>query len=333
MSSTPNSIAKLLSINHVNFYVLDASVWQRWFEFYLDFKTIGQTIANSSIGDTFKIILQQGQFQIHISESLNRHSRVAKYLENHPQGIGEIGFRVQEPATEMIPSWGDIVHTFVSGTNPTNSNQAIAAKSSKNLFTAIDHVVINADKVAPVAAWYAQNLGLVCGESFAIETANSALRSVVMKSGNHSVQNSGESYGQDSGETSSLAPIQIPLNEPSTPNSQIQEFLNYNGGAGVQHLALLTDDIETAVDKLRARGLDFLETSPPILVEDQDLSSKPRLLQIFTKPIFGEPTFFLEIIQRQNQAQGFGAKNFQALFEAVERQQLTPTIPKLSPKF
>ncbi len=284
----------LLYIHHVNFYVHDATQWRRWFEFLLGF----QAIASLNTNDTHTEILQQGKIQIHVSEALNRYSPVAKYLANHPQGIGEIGFTVKEPSPDLTPPWGDVNHTFIQDLGITSHNFA------NSLFTAIDHVVINVSEMSSTAAWYAQNMGLSRGDRFTIQTEYSALSSIVMKSADGN------------------QPIQIPINEPTTPNSQIQEFLNYNNGAGVQHLALLTDDITATVAKLKQRGVDFLETSPPILVEQQDQTSGQTLMQIFTKPIFNEPTFFLEIIQRQNHAQGFGERNFQALFEAVERQQL-----------
>jgi 4-hydroxyphenylpyruvate dioxygenase len=296
MKSTLKS-TDLLYIHHVNFYVKDAALWKKWFEFYLDFQAIASTNSNHTQIE----ILQQGKIQIHISAALNSYSPVAKYLKEHPHGIGEIGFAVRETREtipDLLPTWGDVIHKFIQDPLTQDLNQ----NSSSSLFTAIDHIVINVPEMQSTAAWYGENLGLDCGDRFSIQTENSALRSIVMKSPDNKVQ--------------------IPINEPSTSNSQIQEFLNFNGGAGVQHLALLTNDIYATIIKLKQRGVNFLDTNPPILVEQQDVDSGQRLMQIFTKPIFNEPTFFFEIIQRQNHAQGFGEKNFQALFEAVERQQL-----------
>jgi 4-hydroxyphenylpyruvate dioxygenase len=308
MKSTLKS-TDLLYIHHVNFYVDDANLWKKWFEFYLDF----QAIASKNINHTQIEILQQGKIQIHISAALNLHSPVAKYLKNHPQGIGEIGFAVKGTIPDLIPDWGDVIHKFVQVNlasdqeeNQENIHQNhLKQSSSKSGLSAIDHIVINVPHLQLTAAWYSQNMGLDCGDRFSIHTETSALRSIVMRSPD--------------------CKIQIPINEPSTPNSQIQEFLNFNSGSGVQHLALLTDDIYATVAKLKLRGVEFLETIPSILVEQQDEHSGQKLMQIFTKPIFNEPTFFFEIIQRQNKAQGFGEKNFQALFEAVERQQFMPT--------
>jgi len=324
MKLTPKSTSKLpelLYIHHVNFYVKDATLWQRWFEYYLDF----QAIAHTNHNFTRTEILEHNQIQIRISEALSSHSPVAKYLQNHPQGIGEIGFAVPESVNipDLIPNWGDITHTFIHPELPIDIDRTAKRsirtpnqKLFKYLFSAIDHIVVNVPQMDAAAAWYAENLGLYSGDRFSIQTAHSALRSVVMKSSEWKLS-------EERSLNSNQIPIQIPINEPSTPNSQIQEFLNYNNGAGIQHLALLTDNIAGTVAKLKQRGVNFLETSPPILIDRKDIYSGQALMQIFTKPIFNEPTFFFEIIQRQNHAQGFGEKNFQALFEAVERQQLT----------
>jgi 4-hydroxyphenylpyruvate dioxygenase len=317
----PSKLAELLYIHHVNFYVKDANLWQRWFEFYLDF----QAIAHIHHNFTHTVILEHNKIQIRISEALSSCSPVAKYLQNHPQGIGEIGFAVPKSANipDLIPSWGDITHTFIHSELPINRvrdaqplNRTPNQELSECLFSAIDHVVVNVAQMDLAAAWYTENLGLYSGDRFTIQTEYSALRSVVMKSPERELR-------EERSLSSNQIPIQIPINEPSTPNSQIQEFLNYNNGAGIQHLALLTDNIGRTVARLKHRGVNFLETSPPILIDRQDICSGQALMQIFTKPIFNEPTFFFEIIQRQNHAQGFGEKNFQALFEAVERQQLT----------
>lgn len=276
------------SIHHVNFYVTDASYWCQWFANYFGF----QHQATYKTASTLTMILKQGQVQFRVSEALCSNSPVAEYLENHPQGVGEIALAVTEKKPDLLPPWGDLNHRF----EPVlTSNQ-----DSQTDFIAIDHVVVNVAKIADAASWYHENLDLDWGDRFTIQTNYSALRSVVMQSGQ----------------------VQIPLNEPGSATSQIQVFLDHNRGAGVQHLALLTANIENTVARLRQRGVEFLETTPPILVESQN-QGRSQLKQIFTKPIFPEPTFFLEIIERHNAAQGFGERNFQSLFEAVEQQQLS----------
>ena len=160
-----------------------------------------------------------------------------------------------------------------------------------------------------------------------IHTEYSALRSIVMT---------------DYDET-----IKMPINEPANGKrkSQIQEYVDYYGGPGIQHIALLTDDIVAAVTALKARGLEFLtipktyykllreklaaQTSIQVTESLEaleklhilvDYDEKGYLLQIFTKPVEDRPTLFLEIIQRHNHG-GFGAGNFKSLFESIEIEQ------------
>jgi 4-hydroxyphenylpyruvate dioxygenase len=142
--------------------------------------------------------------------------------------------------------------------------------------------------------------------------------------------------------------LQFPINEPTSASSQIQEFLDVNRGSGIQHIALQTPQIVNAIAQLRDLGLIFLHIPPSyytelklkyptlplspakldeiaaqeILVDWQDKSKQALLLQTFTQPIFKEPTFFFELIERRQEAQGFGEGNFRALFEAIEREQI-----------
>jgi 4-hydroxyphenylpyruvate dioxygenase len=135
----------------------------------------------------------------------------------------------------------------------------------------------------------------------------------------------------------------MPINEPAPGKrkSQIQEYVEYHGGAGVQHIALNTDDILTALPNLRARGMEFLTVpnayyedvkkrlaKSPLKVKEDidelkklciliDFDDQGYLLQIFTKPVEDRPTLFFEVIQRNNHT-GFGAGNFKALFEGQE---------------
>jgi 4-hydroxyphenylpyruvate dioxygenase len=136
--------------------------------------------------------------------------------------------------------------------------------------------------------------------------------------------------------------IKFPINEPAPglKKSQIQEYVEFHGGAGVQHVALLTDDILTTVRQLRANGVQFLEVPDTYyetvtervgpIKEDLDAIREQRilvdrddkgyLLQLFTKPVEDRPTLFYEIIQRCG-SQSFGKGNFKALFESIEREQ------------
>lgn len=233
------------------------------------------------------------------------------------------------------------------GSNPSDANPSELKTPDRMSpeFTTIDHAVLNVPigEMEKAATWYADAFGFECKQTFSIQTPRSALRSMVMS----------HPHGTAT----------VPINEPASANSQIQEFLDVNRGAGIQHIALATDDIMRTMARLRRNGLDFLKVPPSyyeqlpsrpgfgdgdsdsgshrnmdwgaiarqeVLVDWQADRPEARLLQAFTQPIFGEPTFFFEVIQRQRyragtlyrQAEGFGEGNFQALFEAMEREQV-----------
>jgi 4-hydroxyphenylpyruvate dioxygenase len=301
-TATSKSCRDFLGVDCIHFYVENATYWRKWFEDCLGFQSV-ETV----MGGTHTEFLQHGAIGIKLSAPIHSSSPVAKFLQNHPAGVGEIDFRVQrrdrEPFNESV-KWGDIVHNFVESESSEVIDNSAKTPLVEPLFTHIDHLVLNVPvgEMWAAAAWYEQNMGLQIGDRFHIQTDRSALKSIVME--NHD------------------RTIKIPINEPSTPNSQIQEFLDHNRGAGIQHLALHTNNIFQTVERLKQRGVKFLETSPPILIDVQNHETGQALLQIFTQPIFDQPTFFFEIIQRQNSAQGFGEGNFQALFEAIEREQI-----------
>ncbi|NEQ12157.1 MAG: 4-hydroxyphenylpyruvate dioxygenase, partial [Moorea sp. SIO4E2] len=250
--------------------------------------------------------------------------------------------------------WGSLVHTLVErdgicdesffpaqlnwitqGAHSKLPSLNIAGNQVNNnpqtMFTSIDHVVLNvaAGDLGRAVNWYQQVLRFCPQQMFSIQTQQSGLYSQVMV----------DPTGQ----------VQLPINEPTSANSQIQEFLDVNGGPGIQHIALGTSNILQAIAQLRSRGLPFIEVPPSyysqwwethcgsnfllpkaeweeiatrqILVDYQEEFPQALLLQTFTQPIFGKPTFFFEVIERRFQAKGFGEGNFRALFEAIEREQ------------
>jgi 4-hydroxyphenylpyruvate dioxygenase len=199
----------------------------------------------------------------------------------------------------------------------------------RRLFQAVDHVVGNVEmgRMDEWVAFYTKVMGFVNMAEFIgddIATDYSALMSKVVANGNHRVK--------------------FPLNEPAIAKkkSQIDEFLEFYGGAGVQHVALATNDILRTVDEMRTAGVEFLDTpdsyySDPVLrarignvrvpVEELqrrgilvDRDEDGYLLQIFTRPVGDRPTVFFELIERHGSL-GFGKGNFKALFEAIEREQ------------
>lgn len=195
----------------------------------------------------------------------------------------------------------------------------------------VDHCVANhpEGKMEPVVQWYQDTLSFHrfwSVDDTQLHTEYSSLRSVVVAD-----------YDEN---------VKLPINEPAKGlrKSQIQEFVDYYGGSGVQHIALRTDDIIHSVSTLRRRGVSFIRVpdayydnlrerlgNSTVQVEEDiaklqklailvDFDDKGYLLQIFTKPVVDRPTVFLEIIQRRLH-DGFGAGNFKSLFEAIERDQ------------
>lgn len=234
----------------------------------------------------------------------------------------------------LLPEFADSEVTTEFFT-PTESSELSAndlriAIADSGLFSGIDHVVLNvaAGELESVLSWYEAVLGFQRKQAFKIQTERSGLHSQVMVHPNSGVQ--------------------FPINEPASANSQIQEFLDVNQGPGIQHIALHTPGIVQAIAHLRHLGLSFLPipssyytqlqlnhpgvplsageleeiAAQQILVDWQDESPQALLLQTFTQPIFEKPTFFFELIERRQKAEGFGEGNFRALFEAIEREQL-----------
>lgn len=238
-----------------------------------------------------------------------------------------------------IAAYGETLHTLVDrsryrgpylpGYVERTSSHTKRPGAPKRVFQALDHVVGNVElgKMDEWVAFYNRVMGFTNMAEFVgddIATEYSALMSKVVASGNHRVK--------------------FPLNEPAVgkKKSQIDEYLEFYQGPGAQHLALATNDILASVDALRAEGVEFLAT-PDSYYEDPELRARigevrvpiselqkrgilvdrdedGYLLQIFTKPVGDRPTVFFELIERHGSL-GFGKGNFQALFEAIEREQ------------
>ncbi|NEO99189.1 MAG: 4-hydroxyphenylpyruvate dioxygenase [Symploca sp. SIO2E9] len=367
-----------MKIDHVHFYVEDAAVFCDWLVHTLGF----QRFTSGSSNHTYTEVVKSGSITFLLSSPLSSESPVAEFLCLHPPGVADIAFLVEDvetliekaiaqgtqilqPPQEQFPrqgrlkwgkisSWGSLVHTLIEGQGisqesffPIQLNWITKAANGKlrplsrqgnqsnydpqTRLTSIDHVVLNvaAGDLGAAVSWYQTVLEFCPQQMFSIQTQHSGLYSQVM------VHPTGE--------------VQLPINEPTSANSQIQEFLDVNGGAGVQHIALSTSNIVEAIAQIRCRGLPFIEVPPSyysqlqegfggfnlplspgeweeiatrqILVDWQREFPQALLLQTFTQPIFGKPTFFFEVIERRFQAKGFGEGNFLALFEAIEREQ------------
>lgn len=324
-----------MDIDHVHFYVPNAEHFRAWLVHTMGFKVLEQ--IDTVHTQTEK--LQTGRITVLVSSPQTPDSSVATYLQHHPPGVADLAFRVRDLEKVLkrvrshqvpilkasrqqatIQGWGDLHHTLIQQAAGTDN----AKQTSDNapVLLGIDHAVLNVERhqLQDAVRWYQTVLGFEIRDYFNIQTQRSALSSQVLAHPEGTAQ--------------------FPINEPASLRSQIQEFLDFNGGSGIQHIALSTISITETVRCLRQRGLAFLDiptsyytalrnlpssdleeiATQQILVERQ--TEQQMLLQAFSRPIFEQPTFFFEIIERRYQAQGFGERNFKALFEAIERQQL-----------
>jgi 4-hydroxyphenylpyruvate dioxygenase len=313
--------------------------------------------------DHHAYVLRAGSVRFVVKGAMSPRSPVADHHRRHGDGVLDVALEVPDVdrcvaharaagarvVTEphdvtdsdgtvrvaVLAAYGDTVHTLVDrsgyrgvylpGYVPRTSALALGGPA----FVALDHVVGNVElgRMDEWVDFYHRVMGFTNMAEFVgedIATSYSALMSKVVASGNHRVK--------------------LPLNEPAAgqKKSQIDEYLEFYGGPGVQHLALATPDILATVDELKARGVEFLATpdsyyTDPVLrsrigavrVPVDELKARGilvdrdedgYLLQIFTKPIGDRPTVFFEFIERHGSL-GFGKGNFRALFEAIEREQ------------
>jgi 4-hydroxyphenylpyruvate dioxygenase len=349
----------LLGIDHVELYVGNASQAAYFFTHALGFRRTAYAGLESGVRDRASHVVEQGRIRFVLTTPLHGASEIARHVAEHGDGVkvvalavpdAEQAYRVavrrgargvREPwdssddggqiRMATIATYGETLHTFVErdgyegaflpGYNP------VADGRDAGHLTGIDHVVGNVElgRLEEWVSYYERVFGFTEMIHFTdrdISTEYSALMSKVMADGK--------------------GRIKFPINEPAEGKrkSQIEEYLEYYGGAGVQHIALATTDIVRTVAELQSRGMRFLNTPPSYYEElpgrigeiDEDLADLRRLgiladrddegylLQIFTHTIGDRPTVFLEVIERHG-ARGFGEGNFKALFEAIEREQ------------
>ncbi|HLP87666.1 MAG TPA: 4-hydroxyphenylpyruvate dioxygenase [Nostocaceae cyanobacterium] len=351
----------MLQIDHVHFYVENAQRWRDWFVDCLGFEVMTGGVfpwlsADEKFLHTRTEIVKSGGICFLISSPLLSSSPVAEFLRQHPPGVADLAFAVADVEgltararkngvrilqavgavggrkCSQIAAWGGLSHTLIEGGMVTQGLSVV----NERIFTDIDHIVLNVPvgDLNRAVGWYKDIFDFQPQQKFNIQSDRSSLSSQVLVSAN----------GQ----------VQLPINEPASHNSQIQEFLDVNRGAGIQHIALKTAHLVQAISCLRAAGLSFLSTPPnyysflqqrpglPLSVEElkaiaqqqilvdwqDDAPCGALLLQIFTQPIFGIPTFFFEFIERRAQAVGFGEGNFRALFAAIEREQIKRGISR-----
>lgn len=352
-TSTSNPLA-IRAIDHIEFYVDDVDKWADWHERCLGLYRRAQGDESTGLKGRRAVVVGQGRVNFLFAEPQGNSPEakaIQAFLDTHGCGVRDVAFRVDDVAAALkeaerrgakvvrqldeqkgftagsIAAYGDNIHTFVHRSStrtfaPHYENAAGGVEAADIHLMMIDHIVSNVEDMDKWVDFYAKVFGFDETAHFDINTGRSALMSKVM----------GITDGY----------IRMPINEPSSENSQIQEFLDEFNGPGVQHIALLTPNIIETVHEMRSQGVDFLnvpDTYYEVLLDrvgeirenvedlqkERILVDRDRedgyLLQLFSKPIFDRPTLFYEIIQRHGNSIGFGEGNFRALFEAIEREQ------------
>ena len=356
----------LLGTDYVEFYVGNAKQAAHFYKTAFGFQSYAYAGLETGLTDRVSYVLKQDKIRLVLTTALTSDSPIGEHVKKHGDGVKVVALWVEdarqayeetvkrgaksflEPTVEKdengetvragIYTYGETVHMFVERKNYNGiflpGFQAWESDYNPTPvgLKFIDHMVGNVGwgEMDTWVKWYEDVMGFVNFLSFddkQIHTEYSALMSKVMSNGN--------------------GRIKFPINEPAEgkKRSQIEEYLDFYEGPGVQHIAVATDDIISTVAQLRARGIEFLPPPPQayydeiparlgehmnIMKEDikelqklsilVDADEEGYLLQIFTKPVEDRPTLFFEIIQRMG-AKGFGAGNFKALFESIEREQ------------
>ena len=356
----------LLGTDYVEFYVGNAKQAAHFYKTAFGFQSLAYKGLETGSKDSVSYVLIQDKIRLVLTTPLNSKSKINDHIVKHGDGVKVVALWVDdarkayeettkrgaksylEPTLETdehgeivkagIYTYGETVHMFVERKNYTGAFMPGFRKWESDYnptsvgLKYIDHMVGNVgwNQMDVWVKWYEDVMGFENFLSFddkQIHTEYSALMSKVMSNGN--------------------GRIKFPINEPAkaAKKSQIEEYLDFYEGSGVQHIAVATDDIIKTVSQLKARGVEFLPPPPQsyydmiperlgehreMMKEDIgelqklsimiDADEEGYLLQIFTKPVEDRPTLFFEIIQRMG-ARGFGAGNFKALFESIEREQ------------
>lgn len=354
-----NNPLHLRRIHHVEIWCSNAKQAAFFYRNAMGFSQTAYSGLETGSRDVASYALQQGKATLVLSTPLCTGGPMHDHIRKHGDAVRDIAFHVNdadaayaeavsrgarglvEPRTltdengivrhAAIATYGETVHSLISYEDYKGpflpGYKALELPGDDAGLLRIDHIVGNVElgRMNEWADFYAN----ICGfhryinfDDKDISTEYSALMSIVMSDDSHSVK--------------------FPINEPAPGRrkSQIQEYLDYNCGPGVQHIAIQTKDILSTVSKLRQNGVEFLEVPdtyydvlPSRIGEiKEDLEAIRRLrilvdrdeegylLQLFTKPVQDRPTLFYEIIQRAG-SRGFGKGNFKALFEAIEAEQ------------
>ncbi len=360
-TTTTTDFLPLNGTDHIEFYVGNAKQSAYYYQTAWGYKFVAYSGPETGVRDRASYVLQQGKIRLVLTTAINPNSDIAEHHKTHGDGVKFLSLWVDDATKSFeetvkrgakpfmeptkfedehgyviisaIHTYGDTVHKFVERSNyhgpflPGFIAPANAMEVTPVGLKYVDHCVGNVElgKMNDWVKFYEDVMGfklLLTFDDKDISTEYSALMSKVVSNGNGYVK--------------------FPINEPADgkKKSQIEEYIEFYKGAGVQHIAVEVHDILETVAELRRRGVEFLYV-PDEYYEDvldrvghinEDLQALKELnilidrdeegylLQIFTKPVEDRPTVFYEIIQRHG-AKSFGKGNFKALFESIEREQ------------
>jgi 4-hydroxyphenylpyruvate dioxygenase len=362
VASAPTDFLPLNGTDYVEFYVGNARQAAYYYRAAFGMNLVAYRGPETGTRDRASYLVQQGKIRFVLTTALSPESEIAEHVKLHGDGVHEIALWVDDAASayrettkrgargvleptvlkdehgevrvSAIAAYGDTLHGFIErknycgvflpGFRPVDADDPVARPVGLKY---IDHMVGNVGwgQMNAWVSFYRDVMGFDLYQHFDdkdISTEYSALMSKVMSNGNGRVK--------------------FPINEPATGKrkSQIEEYLEFYHGPGVQHIAMATDDIIGTVSNLRAQGIEFLRV-PTTYYDDLeercgkidepvdqladlgilvDRDDEGYMLQIFTKPVEDRPTLFYEVIQRKG-SRSFGKGNFKALFEAIEREQ------------
>lgn len=356
-----NDFLPLNGTDHIEFYVGNAKQSAYYYQHAFGFQLVAYAGPETGVRDRASYVLQQGKVRFVLTTALQVDHEITRHVAQHGDGVKVLALWVDDaeksfyetmsrgakahtqPQTltdefgevkvAAIHTYGETIHKFIERKNYKGAFMP-GYKPAKASFTSepvgleyVDHCVGNVElgRMNEWVKFYEDVLGfkmIITFDDKDISTEYSALMSKVVSNGNGYVK--------------------FPINEPAEgkKKSQIDEYLEFYNGAGVQHIAIITNNIIDTVTKLRDRGVEFLavpQTYYDDLIDrvgkiDEDMEDLSKLgilvdrddegylLQLFTKPVEDRPTVFFEIIQRKG-ARSFGKGNFKALFEAIEREQ------------
>jgi 4-hydroxyphenylpyruvate dioxygenase len=358
---TQKDFLPLNGTDHVEFYVGNAKQAAYYYRVAFGFRLVAYAGPETGVRDRASYVLQQGKIRFVLTTPLRPDGEIADHVHLHGDGVRDVALwvddarlawkettkrgarSVREPfemkdahgtvKMASIAAYGDTIHTFVERSDYDGAflpgyraeGDDLLARPTGLMY--VDHMVGNVgwNEMNRWVDYYADIMGFSLYQHFDdkdISTEYSALMSKVMANGNGRVK--------------------FPINEPAEGRrkSQIEEYLEFYHGPGIQHIAMATDNILETVSRLQQQGVGFLKVPHTYYTELEgrvgkidepidelenlgilvDRDDEGYMLQIFTKPVEDRPTLFYEIIQRKG-SKSFGKGNFKALFEAIEREQ------------